>query len=330
MSQSVRFAPVSLFGAAMGIGGLGLACRAAIDVLGLPSAFSMVLVGLGAIVLLVLLITYAAKWSRYPDAARAELANPAQMGFAATLPLALCIVAGGLGPYAALVADALWWIGYALLCVVIVASLVRWLDGGIDLVNVNTGWMLALVSGVVIPVAGVPLDHMESSRFIFGVGLMFAPFVIGIVFYRMVVAPPLPDAMKPTWAIYAVPSAMIYINYAPLAGEPAGLAINGSFYVTLVVACALLLKFRHSMRWPFTPAWWAFTFPADAVAGAAIRYASVNASGPAYAVAWTTLALAAIIVTLVSARTLVALGRGQMLLPPPTMPAPALTPEVSR
>lgn len=312
--------PVSLFGAAMGLGGLGLASRAANEVLGVPRWLDALWVAAGAIVLGLLLVVYVYKWIAHAEAARAELVNPAQLGFAATLPLALCIVAGGLGPYVPGVAQTLWWAGYTLLVITIVGALVRWLQGGIELAQVNTGWMLALVSGVVIPVAGVPLGHLEASRVIYAIGLVFAPLVIGLVFVRMVVAPPLPPGLRPTWAIYVVPAAMIYLNYAALSGTPAGMVVEGVYFVAWVFAIAILIASRDCLSWPTTPAWWAFTFPADALAGASIRYAAAHPNSLTWLIAWVAFAAATVIVICVIIRTLVALGRGILFIAPGHMP----------
>lgn len=317
MAQSLRALPVSLFGAAMGTGGLGLACRAATEVLGLAAWWSIVFVAIGAATLGVLLVAYALKWVVHSDAARAELAHPAQLGFAATLPLALCIVAGGLGPFAGPLAHGLWWAGYALLCVVIVGTLARLVAGGIELAHLNTGWMLALVSGVVIPVAGVPLGYADASRILYGVGILFAPLVIGVVFYRMIVAPPLPPGLRPTWAIFVVPPAMIYLNYSALTLLPAGFFVDAAYAMAWVFALAISIASRDCPGWPFTPAWWALTFPADALAGAAIRYASAHPGPLSRALAWIALAVAILVVILVLVRTFVALARGILLVGPP-------------
>ena len=58
------------------------------------------------------------------------------------------------------------------------------------------------------------------------------------------------------------------------------------------------------MRWRFGAPWWAFTFPLDALAYAAARYAQDHPSTLWKAVCAATLALATLFVALVLARTL--------------------------
>ena len=67
---------------------------------------------------------------------------------------------------------------------------------------------------------------------------------------------------------------------------------------------ALACYARAFWRWPFGPAWWAFTFPLDALAYAATRYAQEHPSGPWKAVAGVTLLAAIVVVAMVLARTL--------------------------
>jgi tellurite resistance protein len=107
-----------------------------------------------------------------------------------------------------------------------------------------------------------------------------------LLFYRMVVAPPLPEALRPSWFILLVPPSLIYAN---------GMALYASefleylYFFGLVLAAALFIYARNFLRWPFAVSWWAFTFPLDALAYAAARYAQSHPSMP-----WTLLAAVAL------------------------------------
>ena len=69
---------------------------------------------------------------------------------------------------------------------------------------------------------------------------------------------------------------------------------------------------------PFGPAWWAFTFPLDAYAYAAARYAQAHPAPLWKGVAAAALTAATLVVVLVLAKTLVALARGELLAPAAT------------
>jgi tellurite resistance protein len=86
-------------------------------------------------------------------------------------------------------------------------------------------------------------------------------------------------------------------------------------HLALLMAAPLLYAARACRRWPFGAPWWAFTFPLDALAGAAVRYAGKHAGGPWTVLAGSLLLLATAAVTVVLARTLIALARGTLLKP---------------
>jgi len=126
---------------------------------------------------------------------------------------------------------------------------------------------------------------------------------MGLVFWRTVVGPRIPDALRPTWFIFLVPPSLLYANGAALSSGEPGLGLQAMFYSTLLLVPALLLASRGFLRWPFTRAWWAFTFPLDAVAGATARYAGDHPEGPWTAIAALALALALLFTVLAIYKT---------------------------
>ncbi len=290
----------------MGITGLGLAARSAASVwpgvVRAPAYVSEPVVALGVLVFFVLSILYLKKILLHAKSAADEFTNPVTIGFCGALPVAMFLVGGGLAPYARTVADVVWWGGFALLLAFQVWALCRWLAGGIELAQVNAGWLIILVGGIVAPGPGITLGHLEASRFIFGVSAAGALPLMALLFYRAVVAPPLPAPLRPSWFILLVPPSLIYAN---------GLALFASVYFLealfsagLVLALALLAASRDCMKWPFGPAWWAITFPLDALAYAAARYAQDHPVPLWRGVCAATLLLAAAAVLLVLWRTL--------------------------
>jgi tellurite resistance protein len=321
--QSVRHLPVGMFGAVMGLAGLGLSARLAAPLfpgtLRAPAYFTELWVGLGALALAVLLPAYLAKLIRYPGAVREEFVQPVQLGFCGTLPLALALVGGGVGPYAPQWGSALWWAGVAMLLALQIWALSRWLAGGIELAQVNAGWMIVLIGGIVVPGPGLALGHGEAARFMFGVSAAVAPLLMALVFARAVVGPALPEAMRPSWFILLVPPALVYAHGEVFYRLE---ALETLFFLAVVLVLALLVYARRFLRWAFGPPWWSFTFPLDALAWASARYAQ-NHPEPAWkAVAAASLLLATIFVALVLAMTALAFLRGTLLAPPAGAPSP--------
>ncbi|HET9734939.1 MAG TPA: hypothetical protein VFP62_06680 [Burkholderiales bacterium] len=303
--------PIGAFGAVMGLAGLGLSARAAAPVLAgvlpAPAHFTEAWIALAALVFAWLLPAYLWKLARSPRAVRDEFTNPVTMGFCATLPLAMTLLAGGLAPYAPAFAGVLWWAGVALLLAMQVWGLQRLLAGGIELGQVNGGWVMLFVGGIVVPGGGLALGNEEMSRFAFGVSAAIAPVIVGVALLRAAMLPALPAALRTSWFILLVPPSLIYAHGSALFRELAFL--ESLYFLGLVLALALLVYARDLARWPFGAPWWAITFPLDALAYAAARHA-----GSYPAPLWTvlcgaTLLLATLAVVLVLVRSALALRR---------------------
>src|SRR5204863_4058087 len=173
--------------------------------------------------------------------------------------------------YARAAADAIWWSGAATLLVLQITALSRWLAGAVDLAHINAGWLVLVVGGIVAPGSGIALGHLEATRFLFGVSAVVALPLTALLASRAVLGAPLPQPLSPSWFILLVPPSLIYAHGVALYDSAAFLEML--FYFGIVLAAALLVYARGCLRWPFGPAWWAFTFPLDALAYAAVRYA---------------------------------------------------------
>jgi tellurite resistance protein len=302
----IKTLPIGMYGAVMGLAGLGLSARAAATVFPgvfrAPAYFTELWVALGALAFAILVPLYVAKLIRYPAAVREEFTNPAQLGFCGALPVGMSLVAGGIAPYAPGAGSVLWWIAAVLLLAFQVWALCRWLSGGIELAQVNAGWLIIIVGGIVVPGPGIALGHVEAARFLFGASAAAAPILMALLFYRAVLGPPLPEGLRPSWFILLVPPSLVYANGVAL--YQATPFLENLYFFGLVLAAALLVYARSFLAWPFGPPWWAFTFPLDALAYAASRYAQEHPSSPSRAAAAATIVLATLFVVVVLWKTL--------------------------
>jgi tellurite resistance protein len=309
---NLRSVHIGMYGAVMGLAGLGLSARAAAPVLPgvlkAPAYFTEPWVLLGALALAILLPLYLIKLFRYPSSVREDFTNPALLGFCGALPVGMFLVAGGIAPYFPPLGSFLWWAGFVLLTAFQVWALSRWLSGSIELAQVNAGWLIVLVGGIVAPGPGLGggggggARGAAGSRFAFGVSAAAAPLLMALLFYRAVLGTPLPAPLRPSWFILLVPPALIYANGMLL--FPGSVFLENLFFASLILAISLLFISRNFLRWQFGAPWWAFTFPLDALAYAAARYAQDHPSTLWRAVCAATLALATAFVLLVLFRTL--------------------------
>ena len=304
--MKLRELPIGMYGAVMGLAGLGLTARATATavpgVFRAPAYFTELWVLLGVVALAILLPLYLLKLLRFPRVVQQEFLNPMQLGFCGALPVGMALVAGGVAPYFFLLGQVLWWTAAGLLLAFQVWALYRWLSGGIELAQVNAGWLIVIVGGIVFPGPGIALGNAEAARFLFGASAVAAPIMMALLFYRAVLGVPLPEPLRPSWFILLVPPSLVYANGAALYGAPPFL--ENLFFFGLLLAAALLVYSRGLLRWQFGPPWWAFTFPLDALALAAARYAQEHSSQPWRVVAGVALLLAAAAVLICLWKTL--------------------------
>ncbi|MGE5638639.1 MAG: hypothetical protein ACM30H_00965 [Clostridia bacterium] len=304
--MNLRDIHVGHYGAVMGLAGLGLTARAAAPlfpgVFRAPAYFTEAWILLSVVAVLLLLVLYLFKLKNNRAGVVEDFTNPALLGFCGAFPVGLSLVAGGLAPYVPDFASGLWWLA----CVVLVAfqawGISRWLSGGVELAKLNAGWLILIVGGIVTPGPGIALGHGEASRFFFGFSACAATVLVPLLFARAALAAPLPEPLRPTWFILLVPPSLIYANGAALFGLQ---AFDALYYASLVVFLALVFYGLRFLRWPFGPAWWAFTFPLDALAYAAARYSQTHpGQGPWRAIAGALLLLATLAVAGVLLRNL--------------------------
>jgi len=303
---TLRTLPIGYYGAVMGLAGLGLSARAAAPlfpgVVRAPAYLTEPWVGLGCLFFVVLLAAYAAKVFLDPRAVKEEFTNPLTLGFCGALPVGMSLVAGGVAPYSPPLGNVLWWLSFGMLLAFQAWTLLRWLSGGIELAQVNAGWLIIIVGGIVLPGPGIALGHDEASRFVFGISSVAAAILMPLLLFRAMAAPPLAEVLRPSWFILLVPPSLIYANGIALYPDVAVFEILYPF--GLLLAAALLVYARGLPRWTFGPPWWAFTFPLDALSYAAARYAQDHPAPLWRTLAGTTLVVAALFVLMVLWRTL--------------------------
>jgi tellurite resistance protein len=214
----------------------------------------------------------------------------------------MSLVAGGIAPYLPGTGQALWWASFVLLLAFQMFTLYRWLSGGIELAQLNAGWLIVMVGGIVLPGPAVTLGLAEASRFTFGVSATVAPILMALLLYRAAFGPALPEPLRPSWFILLVPPSLVYANGVAL--YQGAFFLENLYFFGLVLGVALLAYARGFVRWGFAASWWAFTFPLDALAYAAARYAQDHPEPLWRGFAGATLVLATLFVLAVLWRTL--------------------------
>ena len=264
-------------------------------------AFGVLMIALSALLAVGLGIPYVARWLRYPDAARADLANPALGALYGTFPAGLLVLAVGIatvGPSvmgqdtaAALVAVlAVVGIGLAVVVsVVFVAQL--FLSPRVEPQVANGAWFIPPVVTIIAPMVLAPLapyvtpDDLPLLVFagyaLWGMGFFLFVLVASLLFDRLVFHPLPPAPLAPSVWIGLGPLgvgglALLGIAKvgAPLWGDAAvvvstlssiaATALWGFGLWWLAAAVVLLIAYLRRGPLPYGLGWWAFTFPLGA------------------------------------------------------------------
>lgn len=301
--------PVNLFGAVMGLCGLGLAWRKAVEVLGAPAAIGEAILLFAGGVFLVLACTYAAKAVRHPAAVAAEFVHPLAGNFFAAIAISLLLLAAGLAPHQPAAARVLWLIGAVGEYAAAIAAVRGWIVRATPREAANPAWFVPVVGCIVAPIGGSMLDFHAASWILFGTGITAWLFLLPMVVQRLVFEAAAPAPAAPTLCILIAPSAVGFIALDALTAGNAGvgghLLYGGAvFFAALVASMAGRIAAA-----PFGPAWWALSFPTAAFATATLRYEEVLSTATAPWAGTAMLAVASGLIGFLIARSAVALLR---------------------
>lgn len=307
--------PITIFATVMGVAGLGLAWRKASSVLGLPAAVGEAVLILAAALFVAVSITYVLKFVRFPKAVKGELNHPIRSSFFATIPISMLLLATGLHPYSPSGAFVLWVVGTVVQLLVTIRVFARWMIHKQEIAHANPAWFIPMVGNIIVPILGARLGQMDVSWFFFSVGILFWMPLLAIVLNRVIFHDDLPPRLAPTLFILVPPPAIGYLAYVSLIGgnDPFGtVLVNVALFTTLV----LLVQAPRFARLPFAVSWWAFTFPLDAAALAALEHAHHQPGNWMYAAAAPVLlGLATAVVAVVLARSAAGTMKGTLFVP---------------
>ena len=301
---SVRNLPVNLFGAVMGLAGLGLAWRLAVGILGAP-VFIGEAVGAFAVAVFVLVgIGYLTKLARYPGAVHAEFHHPVAGNFFGTIVISLLLLSAVVEPYSAAAAHTLWTIGVLAtfsLSFVVVGRLLR---GQVDASHALPAWLIPGVATLDIAVTGgnMPMAWAtELNLFAGAVGGVLALVLSVMIVSRLVHRDPLTPAITPSLMILMAPFAVGFLAYSNIVGGIDRFAAV-LFYFALFLFVVIAPKvFRPSIG--FSSAWWGISFPMAALVNAALKYAEFRATWPLWTLAAALLGVLSVALAVLTIRT---------------------------
>lgn len=267
--------PNSFFGMTMGLFGFALALRS--GGFQLPSAA----VGYAALAVLVVLGgLFALKGVRHPAAVVAEWGHPVRLAFFPAMSISLLLLATFLREGATALAHPVWIVGAAAQAILTLAVVNAWISHrAFGPGQLSPAWFIPAVGNVIVPLAGVPLGHVELSWYFFAVGILFWIVLLTLVFNRLIFHDPLPGKLRPTLVILIAPPAVAYLSWLLLNGgevdATARMLLNIGYFFAALVA----LQVPALAKLPFALSFWALSFPLAALTTASFRHAALTGSG---------------------------------------------------
>ncbi len=307
--------PVTFFAVVMGLMGLSLACHAGAGLWPALGRAAEAAMWLGIGVFLAIAGIYGLKLLRHPAAVAGEWRHPVKLAFFPAVSISLLLMATALLPLYPGPAQAVWWLGAAGQAVLTLAVVSGWIGHrSFEVGHLTPAWFIPAVGNVIVPVAGVPLGHVELSWPFFSAGLVFWVVLLTLVMNRLVFHDPVPARLFPTLVILIAPPAVAFVAYVQLAGGLdafARILINAAYVFGALVA----VQVPRLARLPFALSFWALSFPIAALAIASFRYAAL-AGSPAHGwIGAAVLALLAAVVVGLLLRTGRAIARGEICRP---------------
>jgi tellurite resistance protein len=304
--------PLPMFGIGMGVLGLGLCWRYSGILFNFSPWIGNILLLAGTILWACTSFVQLLRLALATSALREELAHAVRGPLVAQKIIVILLLAEAAGPDFPRLAFGLLLTGSVLAVLATLWVLMRFQAEQHDRM-LAPSW---LVAPIALPFMSI-LYAVDGDRGAACMSLGAGALVIATLLPRVLVgistimAAPAP--IRPLVVIAVAPLALIFIAYVQLAGVD-GFAY-GLLGATAFVVCLVLTTLPHWWRAPFGLPWWACGMPPAAVVLAVIELAEKLRTLATLAAAAASLAIITVMMTLLLARTMIALFNGRLLPP---------------
>ena len=304
-AYSIRQLPINLYGAVMGLAGMALAWRLAVPAFGAPAAVGEAMGFFALAVFAAHSAGYLGKLALHPGAVRDEFNDPVSGNFFGQFAISLLLLSSVLMPYGQAFAQALWTAGIAVTLALGLLTGSRLLKGKLAAAHMLPVW---IIPGVGVLDIGVTGGHMpmawagEINLLAMAVGAMVALVLWTLIIHRLAHGEPLPERLRPSLMILLAPFAVGFLAWVNVFGQVDRFA-GALFYFALFVFAVVSPKvFRRDV--PFSPGWWAVSFPMAALASAGIIYAQARGGAVLQGLAGLLLVALTVVLAVLTVRTL--------------------------
>lgn len=317
--QALPRVPASFFAMVLGLAGLASDWRGAHEVWALPAAIGEALYAVAFLTWLAVAILYALKWAAVPALAKEEAGHAVQCCFIGLGGVATLLIAQGALPYSRTAAVALFLLGAGFTVAFgLWRTGILWRGDRDPASNTPVLYLPTVAGGFVTGTVATALGWRHWGELAFGAGFFAWLAIESVLLHRLYTASPLAPPLRPTLGIQLAPPAVGAVCYVSISGGPADVFAHMLIGYALLQGLLLARMGRWIAEQPFGPSYWAFTFGATALAGAAIRLSTDSQANALASIAPSLFALANLIVLGVAAGTIRLLLLGRLLPPAPS------------
>ena len=245
--------PTPLAGLALGIASLGWSLENALPLDGRGQAT-------GASIAAVMLLCFFAKFVLRPRLLLEDLQHPVLGSILPTSAMALMIISKAIAPWGQEQSEMLWLAAIALhLC--LLGGFVFFRLRRVKLAQMVPSWFIPPV-GIAVAALASPEGNFHTLAYVLLVfGLINFTLLFPLMIYRFLFRQEVPDAAKPTIAIFAAPASLSLAGYMTMESEPSLLLCSILLGIAMLMTLVIYIALLRLLRLPFSPGYASFTFP---------------------------------------------------------------------
>jgi tellurite resistance protein len=318
--SAVLRVPAGMFGIVLGVSGLAGDWRLANALWGLPSNVGEMINACAIVIWAVLIALFAAKWLFAREAALEEARHPIHCCFIGLAGVATMLVARGVLPYSRGLALVLFGLGVTFSMAFALWRTGTLWRGGRDPATTTAVLYLPTVAACLVSalVMGA-LGMNEWAQLAFGAGLLSWLAIESVLVQRLLTAPEMAPALRPSLGIILAPPAVGCAAYLSITTGPPDMLANALLGYCLLQVLVLLRILPWIMKQPFATSYWATTFGTTALAAASMRMSERGGTGAAADLAPLLFILANVAVGSIAAGTVYLATQGRLIAPQPTV-----------
>ena len=269
--------PVPIFGASLGLLGLGLVSATNTYLAAIPWITSISLI-LGTAILAAGLIIQLIRWAIRRDSFMRDLRNVAIAPFFGQTGIAFLLLAEGIKEINTHFAYSAYLLGSAVSALLACYVLIMGVRHKFALSGITPAWLIPpiglLYSGLLAPAFG--LDNITTITL--ATGSLTALGAFGLLCTRLIVGPALPPPAKPALAIAVAIPALMLLALLETHTTPISIFTTPLFFITAFSYILSVAAFTKIIGGKYLLSWWAFGMPLIAAAIAFAAFSRIHTS----------------------------------------------------